>query len=107
MFELGAEEWQLDFPTVYGSAKNNWMSDHWENVTDNVEALLDMVLANVPALSFEGTPQMLITSLDFSAFTGRIAIGRLERGVLKEGMPISFSKRDGTTKSRIKELHIL
>ncbi|MFE3870329.1 translational GTPase TypA [Flavobacterium sp. ZS1P70] len=107
MFELGAEEWQLDFPTVYGSAKNNWMSDHWENVTDNVEALLDMVIANVPAPKVsEGTPQMLITSLDFSAFTGRIAIGRLERGVLKEGMPISLVKRDGTIfKSRIKELH--
>ena len=107
MFELGAEEWQLDFPTVYGSAKNNWMSDHWENVTDNVEALLDMVIANVPAPKVsEGTPQMLITSLDFSAFTGRIAIGRLERGVLREGMPISLVKRDGTTtKSRIKELH--
>jgi GTP-binding protein len=107
MFELGAQEWQLDFPTVYGSAKNNWMSDHWENVTDNVEALLDMVVANVPAPKVsEGTPQMLITSLDFSAFTGRIAIGRLERGVLKEGMPISLVKRDGTVlKSRIKELH--
>jgi GTP-binding protein len=107
MFELGAEEWQLDFPTVYGSAKNNWMSDHWENVTDNVEALLDMVIENVPAPKVsEGTPQMLITSLDFSAFTGRIAIGRLERGVLNEGMPISLVKRDGTiTKSRIKELH--
>lgn len=107
MFELGAEEWQLDFPTVYGSAKNNWMSDHWENITDNVEALLDMVIEHVPAPKVsEGTPQMLITSLDFSAFTGRIAIGRLERGVLKEGMPISLVKRDGaTTKSRIKELH--
>ena len=107
MFELGAEEWQLDFPTVYGSAKNNWMSDHWENITDNVEALLDMVIDHVPAPKVsEGTPQMLITSLDFSAFTGRIAIGRLERGVLKEGMPISLVKRDGTTtKSRIKELH--
>lgn len=107
MFELGAEEWQLDFPTVYGSAKNNWMSDHWENVTDNVEALLDMVVENVPAPKVsEGTPQMLITSLDFSAFTGRIAIGRLERGVLNEGMPISLVKRDGTiSKSRIKELH--
>ena len=107
MFELGAEEWQLDFPTVYGSAKNNWMSDHWENVTDNVEALLDMVIEHVPAPKVsEGTPQMLITSLDFSAFTGRIAIGRLERGILKEGMPIALVKRDGTvTKSRIKELH--
>lgn len=107
MFELGAEEWQLDFPTVYGSAKNNWMSDHWKNITDNVEALLDMVIANVPAPKVsEGTPQMLITSLDFSSFTGRIAIGRLERGVLKEGMPISLVKRDGRIfKSRIKELH--
>ncbi len=107
MFELGAEEWQLDFPTVYGSAKNNWMSDDWRNITTNIEPLLDMVIANVPAPKVsEGTPQMLITSLDFSAFTGRIAIGRLERGVLKEGMPISLVKRDGTiTKSRIKELH--
>jgi GTP-binding protein len=107
MFELGATEEQLDFPTVYGSAKNNWMSDHWENVTDNVEALLDMVIEHVPAPKVsEGTPQMLITSLDFSAFTGRIAIGRLERGVLKEGMPISLCKREGVImKSRIKELH--
>ena len=107
MYELGATEEQLDFPTVYGSAKNNWMSDDFRNQTDNIEPLLDMVLANVPAPKVsEGTPQMLITSLDFSAFTGRIAIGRLERGVLKEGMPISLVKRDGTvSKSRIKELH--
>ncbi|KVV14933.1 translational GTPase TypA [Flavobacterium sp. TMP13] len=107
MFELGATEEQLDFPTVYGSAKNNWMSDDWKVQTENIEPLLDMVLANVPAPKVsEGTPQMLITSLDFSAFTGRIAIGRLERGVLKEGMPISLVKRDGTViKSRIKELH--
>ncbi|MGG7034537.1 MAG: translational GTPase TypA [Flavobacterium sp.] len=107
MFELGAKEWQLDFPTVYGSAKNNWMSDDWKNQTENIEPLLDMVIANVPAPKVsEGTPQMLITSLDFSSFTGRIAIGRLERGILKEGMPISLVKRDGTvTKSRIKELH--
>ncbi|CAC9975607.1 translational GTPase TypA [Flavobacterium sp. WLB] len=107
MFELGATEEQLDFPTVYGSAKNNWMSDDWRNQTENIEPLLDMVIANVPAPKVsEGTPQMLITSLDFSAFTGRIAIGRLERGILKEGMAISLVKRDGTvTKSRIKELH--
>ena len=107
MFELGATEEQLDFPTVYGSAKNNWMSDDWKNQTNNIEPLLDMVVANVPAPKVsEGTPQMLITSLDFSAFTGRIAIGRLERGVLKEGMPISLMKRDGKViKSRIKELH--
>ncbi|WP_347049900.1 translational GTPase TypA [Flavobacterium olei] len=107
MFELGATEEQLDFPTVYGSAKNNWMSDDFRNQTENIEPLLDMVIEHVPAPKVsEGTPQMLITSLDFSAFTGRIAIGRLERGVLKEGMPISLVKRDGTvTKSRIKELH--
>jgi GTP-binding protein len=107
MFELGAEEWQLDFPTVYGSAKNNWMSDDFRNQTSNIEPLLDMVVEHVPAPKVSvGTPQMLITSLDFSAFTGRIAIGRLERGILKEGMPISLVKRDGTvTKSRIKELH--
>ncbi|WP_343593211.1 GTP-binding protein, partial [Flavobacterium sp.] len=107
MFELGATEEQLDFPTVYGSAKNNWMSDDWKNQTENIEPLLDMVIANVPAPKVsEGTPQMLITSLDFSSFTGRIAIGRLERGVLKEGSPISLVKRDGKIiKSRIKELH--
>ncbi|KIA94013.1 MULTISPECIES: translational GTPase TypA [unclassified Flavobacterium] len=107
MFELGATEEQLDFPTVYGSAKNNWMSDDWKNQTENIEPLLDMVIKNVPAPKVsEGTPQMLITSLDFSAFTGRIAIGRLERGVLKEGMAVSLVKRDGKViKSRIKELH--
>lgn len=108
MFELGAEEWQLDFPTVYGSAKNNWMSDHWENVTTNIEPLLDMVIEHVPAPKVsEGTPQMLITSLDFSSFTGRIAIGRLQRGVLREGQNISLVKRDGKiSKSKIKELHV-
>ncbi|WP_299386714.1 translational GTPase TypA [uncultured Lacinutrix sp.] len=108
MFELGAEEWQLDFPTVYGSAKNNWMSDDWKNETDNVEPLLDMVLEHVPTPDFkEGTTQMLITSLDFSSFTGRIAIGRLQRGGLVEGQAVSLVKRDGTvTKTKIKELFI-
>ncbi|WP_024768944.1 translational GTPase TypA [Aquimarina macrocephali] len=107
MFELGAEEWQLDFPTVYGSAKNNWMSDDWKNETDNIEPLLDMVIEHIPAPKIEeGTPQMLITSLDFSSFTGRIAIGRLQRGTLTEGMQVSLVKRDGTIKkSKIKELH--
>jgi len=107
MYELGAEEWQLDFPTVYGSAKNNWMSDDWKDETENVEPLLDMVLANVTPPKFEeGTPQLLITSLDFSSFTGRIAIGRLTRGTLKEAMRVSLVKRDGTiTKTKIKELH--
>jgi len=108
MFELGAEEWQLDFPTVYGSAKNNWMSDDWRNETKNVEPLLDMVVEHVPTPVFpEGTTQLLITSLDFSSFTGRIAIGRLQRGSLVEGQQIALVKRDGSvTKSRVKELFI-
>ncbi|MGV7106913.1 translational GTPase TypA [Flavobacterium sp. U410] len=107
MFELGAEEWQLDFPTVYGSAKNNWMSDDWKNQTENIEPLLDMVLEHIPAPKVsEGTPQLLITSLDFSSFTGRIAIGRLQRGELKEGQNVSLVKRDGKIiKSKIKEIH--
>ena len=108
MFELGAEEWQLDFPTVYGSAKNNWMSDDFRNETKNIEPLLDMVIEHIPApkVDLEGTPQMLITSLDFSSFTGRIAIGRLQRGTLKENQQVSLVKRDGSIKkTRIKELH--
>ena len=108
MFELGAEEWQLDFPTVYGSAKNNWMSDDWKNETDNVEPLLDMVIEHIPEPKIEeGTTQMLITSLDFSSFTGRIAIGRVQRGNVVEGQQIALVKRDGTiTKSRVKEVFI-
>ena len=108
MFELGAEEWQLDFPTVYGSAKNNWMSEDWRNQTENVEPLLDMVLKHVPDPKVEeGTPQLLITSLDFSAYTGRIAIGRLQRGILTANMPVSLVNREGTiTKARIKELNL-
>lgn len=106
MFELGAEEWQMDFPAVYGSAKNNWMSDDWKQPTDSFEPLLDMVLKHIPeAKANEGTPQMLITSLDYSTFTGRVAIGRLHRGILKEGMNISLVKRDGKiVKCKIKEL---
>ena len=108
MFELGAEEWQLDFPTVYGSAKQNWMSEDWKNPTTTIEPLLDMVLEHIPSPKVEeGTTQMLITSLDYSSFTGRIAIGRLQRGSLKENMQISLVKRDGKIiKSRIKELHV-
>jgi GTP-binding protein len=107
MYELGAEEWQLDFPTVYGSAKNNWMSDDWKDETDNIVPLLDMVLEHIPSFeATEGNVQMLITSLDYSSFTGRIAIGRLHRGVLTENMRISLVKRDGSiVKSKIKELH--
>ena len=108
MFELGAEEWQLDFPAVYGSAKNNWMSEDWKVQTENVEPLLDMVLEHVPSPKVEeGTPQMLITSLDFSAYTGRIAIGRLQRGKLTTGMSVSLVNREGeVSKQRIKELNL-
>lgn len=108
MFELGAEEWQLDFPTVYGSAKNNWMSTDWKKETTSIEPLLDMVLDHVPSPEIEeGNTQMLITSLDFSSFTGRIAIGRLQRGELKAGMKVNLIKRDGTLlPSKIKELHL-
>lgn len=108
MFELGAEEWQLDFPIVYGSAKYNWMSEDWQNPTTNIEPLLDMVIEHIPSPKIEeGNTQMLITSLDFSSFVGRIAIGRLQRGILKSGMYVSLCKRDGSiVKSKIKELHI-
>ena len=108
MFELGAEEWQLDFPTVYGSAKENWMSNDWQDKTNNIEPLLEMVINHIPSPKIkEGTLQMLITSLDYSSFTGRIAIGRLQRGKLTTGMNISLVKRDNSTiKSKIKELHI-
>ena len=107
MFELGAEDWQLDFPTVYGSAKQNWMSEDWRKPTTSIEPLLDMVVEHIPApVIEEGSLQMLITSLDYSTFTGRIAIGRLHRGTLQAGMNISLVKRDGTiVKSKIRELH--
>jgi GTP-binding protein len=107
MYELGAEEWQLDFPVVYGSAKHNWMSDDWKNPTTTIEPLLEMVLDHIPTFKPEqGNTQMLITSLDYSSFTGRIAIGRLQRGTLKEGQQIVLVKRDGSkVKSKIKELY--
>ena len=108
MFELDAEEWQLDFPVIYGSAKNNWMSEDWTNQTDNIEPLLDSVIKYIPKPKVSnGTPQMLITSLDYSSFTGRVAIGRLQRGVLNQGDNISLVKRDGSIiKSKIKELNV-
>lgn len=108
MFELGAEEWQLDFPTVYGSAKQGWMGEDWRQPTSDISPLLDMVLKHVPEFKpEEGSTQMLITSLDFSSFTGRIAIGRLQRGNLKEGQQVTLVKRDETkVKSKIKEVFI-
>ncbi|WP_340075621.1 translational GTPase TypA [Leptobacterium sp. I13] len=108
MFELGAEEWQLDFPVVYGSAKQNWMSEDWQDKTGSIEPLLDTVVKYIPSPKIaEGNTQMLITSLDYSSYTGRIAIGRLQRGTLTENMNISLVKRDGSiVKSKIKELHV-
>jgi len=108
MFSLDATEEQLDFPVVYGSAKNNWMSDDWKNETDSIEPLLDMMVEHVPAPKVtEGTTQMLITSLDYSTFVGRIAIGRVTRGSLKAGQNITLVDRDGNEKkSKIKELAI-
>ncbi|MBQ7350691.1 MAG: translational GTPase TypA [Bacteroides sp.] len=107
MFSLNATEDQLDFPVIYGSAKNNWMGEDWQTPTDNLTPLLDAIVKHIPApQQLEGTPQMLITSLDYSAYTGRIAVGRVHRGTLKEGMNITLAKRDGTlVKSKIKELN--
>ena len=107
MFSLNATEDQLDFPVIYGSAKNNWMGEDWQTPTDSLTPLLDTIVKHIPAPEqLEGTPQMLITSLDYSAYTGRIAVGRVHRGTLKEGMSITLAKRDGTfVKSKIKELN--
>ncbi len=107
MFSLDATEQQLDFPTIYGSAKQNWMSNDWKNKTDDIIPLFDAILEHIPApKENDGTPQMLITSLDFSKYVGRIAIGRIHRGELREGMNVSLAKRDGTIiRTKIKELH--
>ncbi len=108
MFALDANESQLDFTTVYGSAKNNWMSTDWRNETTDIVPLLDAVIENIPESPYvEGTPQMQITSLDFSSFTGRIAIGRVFRGTLEAGKDYMLCKADGVKKKvRIKELHV-
>ena len=107
MFSLNATEDQLDFPVIYGSAKNNWMGEDWKTPTSTITPLLDAIVKYIPApKQLEGTPQMLITSLDYSSYTGRIAVGRVHRGTLKEGMNITLAKRDGTlVKSKIKEVH--
>lgn len=108
MFSLNATEDQLNFPTVFGSAKAGWMSDHWENPVPDISYLLDVILTHIPAAQpLEGTPQMQITSLDYSSYLGRIAVGRLTRGVLFPNQLVSLAKRDGTIKkSRIKELFV-
>ena len=107
MFNLNATEEQLDFPTVYGSAKQGWMSDDWNKPTDNINAVLDAIIKYIPEPKvIEGDAQMLITSLDYSSYVGRIAIGRVHRGVIREGMDLALCKRDGSVvKQRIKELH--
>jgi GTP-binding protein len=107
MFSLDATEEQLDFPTIYGSSKEGWMSKDWKHKTDNISILFDAIIEHIPApLENKGTPQMLITSLDYSNYVGRIAIGRVNRGELKEGMTVALAKRDGSIKrTRIKELH--
>jgi GTP-binding protein len=108
MFELDATEEQLDFPAIYGSAKNGWMADDWKSPTTSITPLLDKIIEYFkPKEIAEGNTQMLITSLDYSSFVGRIAIGRLTRGVIKENMPIQLAKRDGTLeKHRIKEVYV-
>ncbi len=107
MFNLDATEDQLDFPTIYGSAKQNWMSTDWRKPTDNITPLLDAIIEYIPApRKIEGDPQMLITSLDYSNYVGRIAVGRVHRGTLREGMEIGLCKKDGSvSRQKIKELH--
>ncbi len=108
MFNLDATEEQLDFPCLYGSSKQGWMSEDWKTPTDNIIPLLDAIIKHIPEAPVnEGTPQLQITSLDYSSFVGRIAIGRINRGSLKEGQPISLCKSDGSIKKgRIKEIHL-
>ena len=107
MFNLNATEDQLDFPTIYGSAKQGWMSDDWNKPTDNINAVLDAIIEYIPEPEvIEGDAQMLITSLDYSSYVGRIAIGRVHRGGMREGMDVALCKKDGSIiKQRIKELH--
>ena len=109
MFTLGATEDQLDFVTIYGSAKQGWMSHVWKERTNDITPLLDAIIDNIPAPAVvEGTPQLLITSLEYSPYVGRIAIGKVTRGTLKAGMPVTLAKRDGKTmiKTRIKDLMV-
>ncbi|MDE6396703.1 MAG: GTP-binding protein, partial [Muribaculaceae bacterium] len=108
MFNLDATEDQLDFTTIYGSAKEGWMSEDWTKPTDNITPLLDAIIEHIPAPTvLEGDAQMLITSLDFSNYVGRIAIGRVHRGVIKEGHEVALCRKDGSvTRQKIKELHV-
>ena len=107
MFELGASEEQLDFPVVYGSAKQGWMGEDWQTPTDNIEYLLEKIVEVIPApKQLEGPTQLLITSLDYSNYTGRIAVGRVHRGSISKGQQVVICHRDGTEeKTKIKEVH--
>ena len=107
MLNLDATEEQLDFQTIYGSAKNGWMSTDWHKPTTDLTALMDTIIEHVPAPEMlDGTPQMLITSLDYSPYLGRIAVGRVHRGALKNGQNVTLAKKDGSkVRCKIKELH--
>jgi len=107
MCNLNASEEQLDFQTIYGSAKNGWMSTDWKQPANDITALMDAIIEYIPAPQvLEGTPQMLITSLDYNPYVGRIAVGRVHRGVLRDGMAVTLAKKDGTkVRTKIKELH--
>jgi GTP-binding protein len=107
MFNLDATEEQLEFPTIYGSAKQNWMGDDWKTPANDITALLDAIIRYIPApTQIEGEVQMLITSLDYSSYVGRIAVGRVHRGAIREGMEVGLCKKDGSvTRQKIKELH--
>ena len=108
MFNLGATNDQLEFPTAFGSAKNGWMAEDWQNPTDDISYLMDLIIDHIPAPQVpKGNTQMMISSLDYSSYLGRIAVGRLHRGTLQAGQPITLAKRDGTmVKTKIKELYI-
>ena len=107
MFNLGANNDQLDFPTAYGSAKQGWMGPEWNNPTDDIAYLMDLIIKHIPEPKvIEGNTQMMLSSLDYSSYLGRIAVGRLHRGTLQAGQPIVLAKRDGSlVNSRIKELY--
>ena len=108
MFNLGANNDQLEFPTAYGSAKNGWMGEDWNTPTEDISYLMDLIIEHIPApKTDEGSTQMMISSLDYSSYLGRIAVGRLHRGTLQAGQAITLAKRDGTmVKTKIKELYV-
>ena len=108
MFNLGANNDQLEFPTAYGSAKNGWMGEDWNTPTEDISYLMDLIIEYIPApKTDEGSTQMMISSLDYSSYLGRIAVGRLHRGTLQAGQAITLAKRDGTmVKTKIKELYV-